>query len=156
MSLNSLLRLSCSKPVNLPSRNSNIALACNADSLYFLPLMPTSFGRSSGLQASSPTFLRIADSGPASQSFLHNSSAATFGSFDLLIIEITSSILAIDTINPSTIWPLSLAFLRSYFVLLIITSFLCSIKASRISFKLTSFGWPFDKTVKLIPKDCSS
>ena len=50
----------------------------------------------------------------------------------------------------------SLAFLRSNFVLLVIISFLCLMKAWSISFKLTSLGWPSTRTVKLIPKDCSN
>ena len=140
MSLNSELRLSCSRPVNLPSLSSRIALACSGESLYFFPFKPYSAFISNGLQASLPTFLRIASTGPAFHCFLINASAATFGSFDFLMIVITSSILAIATIRPSTICPLSLAFLRSNIVLFVIISFLCFIKASRISFKLTSLG----------------
>ena len=86
ISLNSLLKLSCSKPVNLPSLNSRIALACSLESLYFFPEIPASFEIPDGLQASLPTFFKIASTGPAFQTFLHKASAAIFGSFDFLII----------------------------------------------------------------------
>ena len=69
---------------------------------------------------------------------------------------ITSSIFAIATIKPSTIWPLSFAFFKSYLVLFVMMSFLCLTKASSISLRLTSFGCPSTNTVKLIPNDCSN
>ena len=67
-----------------------------------------------------------------------------------------SSMLAMATIKPSTIWPLSLAFLSSNFVLFKTTSFLCFKNSWRISFRLSTLGWPSTKTVKFIPNDCSS
>ena len=91
--------------------------------------MPYSDERPLGRQASLPAFLRIASIGPAFHGFLHSSIAAILVSLDFLIIFITSSMLAIATINPSTMWPLSLAFLRSNFVLLVTTSFLCFINS---------------------------
>ena len=121
-----------------------------------MPFKPKSLPRPFGLHASLPTFLRIASTGPDFQVFLHKAAAAIFGSFDFLIIFIISSIFAIATIRPSTTWPLSFAFLKSYFVLLIMMSFLCLTKACSISLRFTSFGWPSDKTVKLIPNDCSN
>ena len=118
--------------------------------------MPKSLLKPFGLHASLPTFLRIVSTGPAFHTFLHRASAANFGSFDFLMIVITSSILAIATISPSTMWPLSLAFFKSYFVRLVMMSLRCLMKASSISFRFTSFGCPSTKTVKLIPNDCSN
>ena len=63
---------------------------------------------------------------------------------------------AIATINPSTMWPRSLAFFNSNFVLFVTTSFRCLMNSERISFKFNTFGWPFTNTVKLIPNDCSN
>ena len=103
MSLNSAFKLSCSKPVSLPSLNSRIAFACSAESLYFFPFNPYSAPTFDGLQASLPTFLRIASTGPAFHDFFTKAAAATLGSFDFFIIVITSSIFAIATIKPSTI-----------------------------------------------------
>ncbi len=65
--------------------------------------MPHSLDKPLGLQASSPAFLRIASIGPAFHDCLHNSTAATLGSLDFLMMVIMESMFAMATIKPSTI-----------------------------------------------------
>ena len=75
---------------------------------------------------------------------------------DDLIISITLSILSEAIINPSKIWALSSAFLRSYLVLLTTTSCLWSTKYLIISLRFKSIGLPLTRAILFtLNEDCN-
>ena len=74
---------------------------------------------------------------------------------DFLIRSITSSILSLAMISPSSIWALCSAFFSSKFVLLTTTSCLCSTKWWIKSLRLRSSGLPFTRaTLLTLNEDC--
>ena len=79
-------------------------------------------------------------------------SIASCGVFEARIILTTSSILSLAMISPSKICALSCAFLRSYFVRLITTSWRCSTKHLIQSFSVNTFGRPCTKAMQLTAK----
>ena len=81
-----------------------------------------------------------------------NSFLASGGVGAALMILIISSTLANATAKPSNMWPRSRAFLNSNTVFLVVTSRRCLKKASKICFKLRSFGWPSMSATMFIPK----
>jgi len=127
------------------------------DNLYLFPSNPNPSSKPSGLQISgSLTLSRSGFIVSADQFCSHNLSAATLVFSDVLMMFITSSIFAIATMSPSTIWPLSLACLSSYKDLFVMTSFRCFRKISSSSCRLHNFGLPSTRTTLLMPKTCSS
>ena len=106
----SSFNLSVSSAVSLLSLNSKIAFACTRESLYSFPFRPNPSSNPSGLQISGSATLSNSGLMVDADQFLSQSlSAATLEFSDFFIISITSSILAIATIRPSTMCPLSFA-----------------------------------------------
>ena len=78
----------------------------------------------------------------------------SFGSsYDPLITFITSSILSIAILKPSKMWALANALSNSNSVLLIITSFLCSIKCSKHCLNVKILGSPFTNANMIVPNE---
>ena len=78
----------------------------------------------------------------------------SFGSsYDPLITFITSSMLSIAILKPSKMWALANALSNSNSVLLIITSFLCSIKCSKHCLNVKILGSPFTNANMIVPNE---
>ena len=78
---------------------------------------------------------------------------AAAGLSEPLMSSTISSRLSRAILKPSRMWRRSSALRSSYWVLRVITSFLCSTKWARSSFRLRTFGWFLTSASIMMPKD---